>query len=107
MTARASITALAAVLCLVCAPAQAEYKSIVGKPYWTARLNLMSAGWEPMKLSKEECGDRDLCEIYEEAYSCAGTGKAPCAMLFERNGETLKVVTVGEQNPTVDLIELQ
>jgi hypothetical protein len=66
-----------------------------GTPYLMTRSAILSDGWTPA-ASKEDCKVSDLCDLFPEAEVCAGTGVAPCVMIWKRDGKTLTVYTVGE-----------
>jgi len=77
--------------------------------YDEARENLIALGWEPATTSKDpsRCalGMEDRCEKYPEVESCAGTGVAPCNLLWRKNGVLISVGTYGEEEMKVGGIE--
>lgn len=77
----------------------AGYSDAVMKPYGELRDLLFLDGWLPAPLTDDDdCKGsfRSRCAIYPEARDCAGSGSAPCKMLWIREGETLPVYTAGE-----------
>lgn len=66
-----------------------------GTPYLITRGAIIGDGWSP-SADKSECVANDLCDLFPEAEVCAGTGVAPCVMVWRRGDQTLTVYTVGE-----------
>lgn len=80
-----------------------------GQLYSTVRADLIRRGFRPLPQERTEweyfCGsdrpdegDPDLCVVYSEVESCAGSGLRPCTFVFERqtDGRRLNVSTTGE-----------
>lgn len=80
--------------------------AIAGRPYETARILLMEAGWQP-SLGHPSLGSTEQRQAgngpylwqagYHELVSCSGSSFAPCLLYFSNpDGEYLRVVTQGE-----------
>jgi hypothetical protein len=84
--------------------AQAPAQRIEGMPYEIARSRLMSEGWRPevrpgsfREMGRCGPGNREICRVYPEAESCAGTGWAPCTFYWRSpNGQPFALETSGE-----------
>lgn len=78
-------------------------------PYALARERLISEGAKPIRNVGAfgdigRCGARrQICRLYPEVESCAGTGAAPCKFVWrDPRGELFFVTTVGELDVQVD-----
>ena len=76
------------------------------EPYGVVRTRLITQGWTPYKgPNADTCeGGDKRCEGRPEMESCAGTGLAACKFLWRRDGKTLAVHTIGEDEAKVDNI---
>lgn len=83
---------------------------VVEKTYHQARKLLIAAGWQPLQSHSHNDVAQDPTFAYgngetywqlgyTEVESCAGTGLAPCAFLYQDiYGNKLRVVTQGEED---------
>jgi hypothetical protein len=77
----------------------AELPEISSNDYGEARNALIADGWEPHRTDDSDCVNREeteWCVRYPEIRFCAGSGLAPCEMVWSRDGEFVTVYTVGE-----------
>ncbi|MER9234199.1 hypothetical protein NKI56_19220 [Mesorhizobium sp. M0622] len=80
-----------------------------GMEYPQARKLLVTGGWQavryPWAKAEERCGGRsDICNAFQEAEACAGTGMAQCRFRYvDGKGKALIVITVGEELPDLAL----
>ena len=60
---------------------------------------MLSAGWQPFKATgAQACSDSDRrCTGRPEMEACAGSGMANCRFLWQMNGKTVAILTVGEE----------
>jgi hypothetical protein len=68
--------------------------------YSTVRVKMVQAGWAPFhSKDADTCADGDLrCKGRPEMQACAGTGLANCKFLWQRDGKTVAILTVGEED---------
>lgn len=66
--------------------------------YASVRQKLLAAGWQPFHaVDADACAEGDArCQGRPEMEACAGTGMANCRFLWQRDGKTVVVMTVGE-----------
>ncbi len=82
-----------------------------GADYDKVRSAIVKAGYKPTPEAEDResfCGTGAdaRCETYPEASSCAGTGLAPCRMVWSKGRGALIIFTQGE-TPIISGIEQQ
>lgn len=70
----------------------------LNESYTSVRQKLLSAGWQPFHAADADvCSKSDTrCQGRPEMQACAGTGMANCRFLWRKDGQTVAVMTVGE-----------
>jgi hypothetical protein len=96
--------AVAVLLALGALPAHADALTRLlkkGADYDSVRAAILTAGYKPQPEPQgrsEFCATGDArCETYPEAESCAGTGVAPCRMVWSKGRGGLIIFTEGAQ----------
>lgn len=66
--------------------------------YASVRQKLLASGWQPFHASDADvCSQGDArCQGRPEMQACAGTGMANCRFIWQKDGKTVAVMTVGE-----------
>lgn len=66
--------------------------------YAAVRQKMLAAGWQPFHAPDADvCSAGDArCQGRPEMQICAGTGMANCRFLWQKDGKTIAVMTVGE-----------
>ena len=66
--------------------------------YTSVRAKMIKAGWKPFHSENADtCSEYDeRCKGRPEMEACAGTGMANCKFLWQKNGKTVSICTVGE-----------
>lgn len=73
-----------------------------GEVYDMLRARLIADGWVPAANR----GPTDYgSPFYPEAQNCAGTGIAPCLMIWRKGEDIKRVYTVGEPPSTVERVQ--
>jgi hypothetical protein len=71
-----------------------------GADYDAVRSAIIKAGFKPMPDAEERAGfcqaSPSACEPYPEAENCAGTGLAPCIMVWSQGRGGVRIFTSGE-----------
>jgi hypothetical protein len=71
-----------------------------GAAYDQVRADIIRAGYRPLPSAKERAEfcrvSPRQCESYPEAESCAGTGLAPCIMVWSPGRGGVRIFTRGE-----------
>lgn len=75
--------------------------------YASVRSKMLKAGWKPFHAEDADtCEEGDVrCQGRPEMVSCAGTGMANCKFLWEKNGDTIAILTVGEDPAVYDGVD--
>jgi uncharacterized protein YecT (DUF1311 family) len=70
--------------------------------YASVRQKMLQAGWTPFHADTADvCApDDNRCKDRPEMLACAGTGLANCKFLWQKDGKTIAISTVGESDPT-------
>lgn len=92
------------------ASAQAEVPRIKsGTPYRAARAVLLASGYKPVRrVDADKCYESDMrCQGRPEMHRCSGTGLGYCWFLWEKDGATIEVITVGEGEPGVERVRCE
>lgn len=72
---------------------------VENSPYPQVRRQLISAGWEPYRLSGRGvigCRPNEVCMGFPETAFCTGTGQNSCWYTWRRRSEHLLIVGLGE-----------
>lgn len=82
---------------------------VEGLGYDVARTQILNEGWMPVKIFKLNALDLYAESLksqgFVEVEACGGSGLIPCSYLFKNSdNKLLRVVTVGEGMPHVELI---
>lgn len=74
--------------------------------YASIRTKMLKAGWQPFhSKDADTCMEGDSrCQGRPEMESCAGTGLADCRFLWKKDGKTIRICTIGEDNPVYNRI---
>lgn len=79
--------------------------------YGNARAKLQALGYRPARpkraegqCEQENLGRENVCRLWPEVQSCAGTGFARCFFLWRRDKTTIEVRTVGDEREIVDRV---
>ena len=69
--------------------------------YGSVRQKMLGKGWQPYHdANADVCAGGDTrCQGRPEMQSCAGTGMANCRFLWQKDGKTVVIFTVGEGEP--------
>lgn len=72
----------------------------VGASYSSVRTTLSERGWRPVLIgaATQGCsiGREDVCQRYEEAEACSGTGMGQCSFVWSKHHTRIQVITSGE-----------
>lgn len=78
-------------------PAEKPPKIKAGEAYSSVRKKMIEAGWQPYHAPEaDDCNNDSRCNGRPEMIACAGTGMANCKFLWQKNGQTIGICTVGE-----------
>jgi len=78
-------------------PTDKPPKIKAGESYSSVRNKMLAAGWQPYHSPEaDDCNNDSRCNGRPEMAACAGTGLANCKFLWQKNGQTIGICTVGE-----------
>lgn len=80
--------------------AQTPPKFAKRESYASVRTKMLKAGWKPYRSpNADECWEDDSrCQGRPEMETCSGSGLAPCRYLWKKQGKTIGICTIGEEN---------
>jgi hypothetical protein len=71
-----------------------------GTSYSSARMTLAERGWRPVPIGSaaQGCsiGREDVCQQYEEAEACSGSGLGQCSFIWSKHHTRIQIITAGE-----------